>query len=523
MKNDRLLCVWIFLFFASLYSLFSIGHYGGDGYEDYLTAKSIVLSHSLAYNDGSYSKNQSGIDELNYRKEAGVMGVDGKTYNSRGGLVMPAILSIFFYLGHIIALFFKDIPHDFITMFFVSFANPVISAFNCLLIFVIAVRLSFSDKLSFVLSAIYGLATMAPVYARTGFAEPSLSLFMLLYVYFVLKYTDARNVLYLILAAFAASCAVSVRSFSIIFIPLFALYPAWLIFAEKSGRTRHMKDFGLFTISLFVFLVVLVGFYNHIIYGSFLKFGNKEALGIVHGALERLHLMKGAYYYLFSTGKGFFIFNLPLILAAFGLLAVKKERRKATILFAAIFILDLLFFSMRFKRGSLFAWGPRYLFPSVTFLIFLVGNFYEKKHDLIGKLSMWILSVAGFFLMVPCMFINQSKFYFFIKEKLHLPEYLINFVPDLSPIRGAWEMFVSYIAFAVKGIDMPFLYNPDYKLVTPSSASMLGYNNFDFWFLKIFALKPEFSLYVYAIMVFLGAIALISIVSVIKSLKGKAG
>ena len=52
MRNKKLLLpISIFVFFASVYSLFSIGHYGGDGYEDYLTAESIVLDGNLALYD----------------------------------------------------------------------------------------------------------------------------------------------------------------------------------------------------------------------------------------------------------------------------------------------------------------------------------------------------------------------------------------------------------------------------------------------------------------------------------------
>jgi hypothetical protein len=510
----------VFLFFASIFILFSIGHYGGDGYEDYLTAESIVLNHKLSFYD-----RPDDMDELNYKKGVGITGKDGNTYSSRGGLVVPFVLSLFYYIGHLTANFFNRIPHDFVTMFFVSFANPVVSAMNCLFIFLLARMLYFSTRISFALAAIYGLATMAPVYTRTGFSEPILVLCMLLSLYFSLKYKNSVQKRYLILAAITLSFMVSARSSAVIFIPAFIFYIIWIIMEKKKDMASRLRDGATFAMSLTA-LLTFICTVNYVIYGGIFSFGGKDAVGIANriaGSVDIMRFIKGLYYYMLSAGKSFFLFNLPLLLAIPGLAKVAANRRKEAMLFVLIFLSNLIFFVMTFRRGSLFSWGPRYMLPSTAFLIFLVGNFCENNKNLAGRSSAWLFSIAGFLVMIPCMFINQSKFYFFVKEKLNLPEYMINFMPDLSPIRGAWDMFISRLILIGGGPDVPFIYNPDFKFFQPVAASMSAYSNFDFWFLKIFALKPEFSLYIYAIMVFLGAIALTSIVSIIRSLRGKAG
>ncbi len=507
----------IFLFFASIFILFSIGHYGGDGYEDYLTAESIVLDHSISFHNRPYD-----VDELNYKKDVGIKGRDGKVYSSRGGLVVPFILSVFYYLGHLAAKIFNNVPHDFVTMFFISFSNPIISAINCLSIFVLARMLAFSARISFALAAIYGFTTMAPVYTRTGFAEPILILCMLFSLYFILKYKDSPKKKYLILSAIMMSCMVSARSSAVIFIPSFMFYTIWIILEKRKDNTARLQDSIIFMLALAIFLTSIC-IMNYIIYGGFFNFGGKEALGIANRVVcsaNLLKLLKGLYYYMLSTGKSLFLFNLPIILSIPGLVKISANRRKESILFALIFLSNLIFFVMTFRRGSLFAWGPRYLFPSVAFLVFLIGNFYENNKNFIGRLSIWALSIAGFFIMMPCMFVNQSKFYFFVKEKLILPEYMINFIPDLSPIRGAWEMLISRIVFISKGIDVPFLYNPDYKLLSAVSASMEGYNNFDFWFLKIAAYGPHYNSMSYAVVAILITICLFSFFSImVKFLK----
>lgn len=511
MDNQRICAIAIAVFFTSLYSLFSIGHYGGDGYEDYLTAKSIVLNHSLAFNDGP-----GNIDEFGYMKKLGIEGRGGNIYSSRGGLIVPLILSIFFYIGHESAHFFKSIPHDFITMFFVSFSNPIISSINCLLIFVISLNLSFSKRVSIILAFIYGLATMAPAYSRTGFEEPAMVLFMLLAFYFILQYKNSLKRKYLLLAGITLGLSVLTKSTAIIFLPAFIIYIGWLISGVMQEKGGVFRNTFIALTALAISLILIAG-YNYAIYGKLLKFGSREALAVAGRVAEAPHLLKGLYYYLISTGKGFFIFNLPIILSFIGLARVSGKRRKEAALFLLIFVFNLIFFTMSFRRGSLFAWGPRYLLPSVAFLVFLIGDFLENNKALTAKLSAWAMSIIGFFIMLPCMLVNQSKFYFFVKEKLNLPEYMINFIPDLSPILGGWKMAISRMIFMAKGLDVPFIYNPDYRLVSPVSASMAGYNNFDFWFLKVLAIKPECNVLVIGLISLLAIIALISLIFIMRS------
>jgi len=145
--------------------------------------------------------------------------------------------------------------------------------------------------------------------------------------------------------------------------------------------------------------------------------------------------------------------------------------------------------------------------------VLLIGNYYEGYRNLTGRLFLWLLSAAGFLIMLPCMFINQSKFYLFIVEKLRLDEYLINFIPDLSPIKGAWWMFVSRIMQNLTGKDIQFVFAPDYWLVKPTSAFMDEYNYLDLWYLEVMRQSPHFAQFVYTV---LACLALLSIVSFCK-------
>jgi hypothetical protein len=115
------------------------------------------------------------------------------------------------------------------------------------------------------------------------------------------------------------------------------------------------------------------------------------------------------------------------------------------------------------------------------------------------------------------MFINQSKFYNFAVEKLGVPEYIMNFVPDLSPVKGAWCLFMSRVG-GMAGARFDFIYNPDYKLIQPITADMSAYNYFDMWPLKVLSVKPEFSAMVICVM---SALAVIGILSFIRAAKSE--
>jgi hypothetical protein len=500
----------LLVFYISFFTLFSIGHFGGDGYGDFLVARNLVLKHSLVFDQDIKQ-----VDVLDYNPKVTTVGRDGNFYSSRSSFGMPLILSLFYAIGYLISGIFKTIPLDFITNFAASFVNPVILAFSCLFIFLIALELSFSLRISLFLSFIFAFSTMAPVYARTGFADLAVVLFLLIAVYYALRYKNSLRTEYLIFSALSLAYAAFTKPYAIIFFPCLAFYLFWVIKEQTCAIHKKLSRASLYALSVIIPLI-LIGLYNWYIYGGFFKFGGSAAFSIGKRIVQSPHLTKGLYYYLLSTGKSLFLFNLPLILAIVGIFKADRARRKETALFILLFVINLFFFVKSFRRGSLFSWGPRYLLPSVAALVFFIGYFLEKTKAYWEKISLMLFSIAGFLVMFPCLFINQSKFYFFVKNELKLDEYLVNFVPDLSPILGAWQMFISRIAVDFFNVNLPFVYNPDYKLVSPVSVSMDKYNFFDSWFLKVGIYAPALKGYAIIALLILAALIFISSFFILK-------
>jgi len=88
-KRANIASVLIFVLCASVFMIFSNGHYGGDGLENYLTAESIVLDGDTAIHDRPF-----GVDEMNY-KTRGNKDEEG-SYYSDYGIGMPVLLVPFF-------------------------------------------------------------------------------------------------------------------------------------------------------------------------------------------------------------------------------------------------------------------------------------------------------------------------------------------------------------------------------------------------------------------------------------------
>ena len=491
MKTDIRKGLAILLFFLAVYSLVSIGHYGGDGYQDYITAESIVLDGNLTLYDRPEDK-----DDLKYLSDLGVEGRDGKIYSSRSILGMPFLLAPFYFVGDMLAKFLGSVPHDYVTMLFVSFANPVFLAFSCLLIFGISRQFGYTDRTSSIVSIVFGLCTMTPVYGRTGFSGAAVVLFLLLSIYSIFKYEASLKIRYVVLAAIALSAMFYCKAASLIFFVCFLIYLIWLLKDSSLSAIKKAGHFILFA-GILTSAVCLAMIVNYHIYGNALSFGQSNALELGKRIAGAPHVLKGFYYYLVSTGKGFLLFNIPVIFALIASRRACLKDKKKAVLFFLIFLVNLFFYVKSFRRGSLFSWGPRYLLPSVGPLLIMCGSYIEDFKGVLQRIVFIIGSVVAFFIMLPCMFINQSKFYFFVVEKLGLNEYMINFIPDLSPIKGAWIMLFSRLQELCGFNPMPFVYDPDYRLVEPVSAFMDKYNYLDLWVLKTIEKAPDYTLLVY--------------------------
>ena len=485
----------LFIVFLCIYVLIASGHYGGDAINNYLVTKSLAERGSL-----SISKDMLDIEDLKI-DAVGTPGRDGQLF-SHFGLGMPLLQMPFYLLGLLISLLVPKLSGSYITFFTVSFTNTVISAVNALLIFCIATAMGSNRRRAAALSFIYGISTMAIVYAKVGFIEPAMVMFMLISFYLLVLNRGTASGRGVFLSGLCFGLMFFTRIHSIILLPSFILYLSTI-------SKRRWRDLAMFLIGPAAFLAVVLSL-NYYQFGAVFATGygagpyvNTNTGGIA--SIIRLicqggRALKALYYYLLSTGKGIFLYNPVIILSVFCIRAFWKQHRDEAIFILTALAIQLVFFSSMFIRGSIFSWGPRYIFPAVPLMVIMLIGCLDSP---VKRLSAFFLAVIGLLIQIPALLVNYSRYIFFVKDRLGLDEYMINFIPDLSPIKGTWLLLLSAISRITGGAAGDFIYTPDERLVAPLTASFQGYDFFDLWFINIIRFDPGYHMIVKVALAFI--------------------
>lgn len=482
MKDRRgYLFFLIFIFFLASFTLISNGRYGGDGLENYLTAESIVLNHNLSIYDKPF-------DVKGMRYDArGQSYASGKRY-SAFGVGIPILLVPLYLIGHILSKVITVIPHDYITQFLVSFSNPIIISLTAVALFSLLLELGFNKKTSLLTVICFGFCSMSPAYARSGFSEPAIGLLLISAVMLLYRYELSGSMWNIAAVSCLTGYAILIKNNSFLYIPLLLGY---LLYGSFKPHTFQKKLKLWLAICIpIAFFVIVYGYFHYLMgdSGSGKPSMYKE---IMDKAIpERFQILKGLAYYLFSTGKGYFFYNLPLFLSLFGVAGFIRRRKDFAVFLLGIVLVNLLFYSFRFNRGSIFSWGPRYLFPTVPIMCIFFAQFIRDYGKFARTVLAYIFLILGFIVQLPSIFINFSNYLFFIKEQLGAQEYMINYIPDLSPIRGAWSLLISAICRTLNGASIEFTYNPDSLFVQPVTKSLSGYDIWDIWFVNAFKVFP---------------------------------
>lgn len=464
--NTRIkVLIGVFMVVFPVYVLVAGGHYGGDALNNYLTTESLVIDGDLEIYDRPFE-----VKEIKMGDALGVTGSASKQY-SPYGVGMPILQVPLFLVGLAVSFLMKSLPQGYITFFTVSFTNTFISAFGVVLLVSLLRQMGVKSKHAIILGLVYAFSTAILVYSKTGFPEPALLMFLLLAIVSLLKFTrEGASSVWLVISGASLGVMCLIKVYAIILLPAFAVY-----FFFSSGERR--KYFWLTFLSfLVVFSLELIT--NYIRFGGVLATGYGPASEVVKYGNN---FLKGIYYYWFSSGKGFFFYNLPLIMGLFCWADIAKDRKKEFYFILSIILIYVFFFAYFFKRGSIFSWGPRYIMPVAPLLMVTASGLFKNRLSLISFAS---LSVGGFLVQLPAAVMHYSSYIDFSVQKLSVPEYTINFIPDLSPIRGVWWMFTSRIA-SIFGKEINFVYSPDAMFIKPLQASFETYNIVDLWWITL--------------------------------------
>ncbi|MBF0493818.1 MAG: hypothetical protein HQL28_01645 [Candidatus Omnitrophica bacterium] len=470
----------LFLFFFACFLLFANGHFGGDGLENYLTAESIVLDKDISIHTRAFD-----VKEVRYEVR-GPGDQEGRHY-ANSGLGMPLLLTPFYLVGHVISKFAAFVPAGYITQFTVSFFNPFVTALIALILFVFLSELGFSRANSFYTVVCFAFCTMVLAYTRSGFSEPAVTLLVLAACLFLFR----SSVKFPLKNIFFAACCIgftlliknnSYLNFLLFFIILIRFS------ADIKNKVLLWKVWSVAVSAIVIFAAVY--FLTKEFCGMTLKDNVTELAS--KGLTPGNRFFKGLYYYLLSPGKSLVLYNIPLILAALSFRNFAKRNRPVFFMIACVVLGHLLFYSFKFVRGSLFSWGPRYLYTLVPFVSIFLAQYLEDAGQKKGRHFIFrIVCVLSFLVYFPVLIVNISSYLFFIRDGLKLPEYLVNFVPELSPLCGNWIILLSAFNKLFLGASLNFSYNPDFCFISPIIQSLQGFDMPDVWWFNVIRIVPK--------------------------------
>jgi hypothetical protein len=237
--------------------------------------------------------------------------------------------------------------------------NAFVSAATAAVLAVFLMELGASRRRAVVLALVAALATHALAYGRTYFAEPLTGLLGLLVVR---SLGLARQGLpgHALAAGVLAGYAVLVRFFSVLLLPVYALY----LLGPAPARWRRTFTF---TAAAAVFVLISL-WRNHVLLGAWDQTGYRylpdgSVRGFTHPLLPGLAIL------LLAPGKSLFVFAPPVLLGLWCWPAWLRRRPAEALLVLAVAAVYLAGYAQWCSPEGGASWGPRFVVPVVPLLM----------------------------------------------------------------------------------------------------------------------------------------------------------
>jgi hypothetical protein len=382
-SNDRVLALALLFFLLSVYLLtYSGALHSSDGQAMFSVAESLVRR-------GDYDINQIRWMGL----QQGDFGLDGDLYCHKG--LPTSLLTIpLVWVGMVV-------PSWGVVQTGMLF-NVIVTAVTGVLIFLYVRRLGYSPRTSVIGSLVFGLGTMAWPYAKYFFSEPLSALSLVAAAHFLLHLAPAErmrsNVKLTLLSGFFLGLAIAARFANVVLVPLFlGALVAYLLRAEGLTEGSNVRANRSHVLSMtwaqvvafalpLVLWALLVAAYNY------LRFGNPLTTGYL--SLEESFSTPwatGILGLLISPGRSIFLYS-PILLALIPSWPRLFRRHRLEAIFLGLISLSyLLVYAKWFMWHGGFAWGPRFLVPTLPLLVIMMSPLMERLN---GK---WIAAFSALF------------------------------------------------------------------------------------------------------------------------------
>ena len=438
------------------------GGVGSDGIVYYSVAKSIIFNKSIALDT------------------ADILGVDGKIY-SYFGITYSLVMVPFYLLGLLVERFLPCIEKEYIIRFFVSTINSFVSAGIAATFYIFARKLGFAIKTSIKLLFIYAFTTMSLSYAKTTFCEPLNSLFILCAVLFLYMHGLSRRNVYVFVSGIFLGLGILTKFYDILLIPVAVFY------LSLSVRYKNRSDLGRAVVSFIAFLVPVAIFLFLWAFINYIKFGNFFKTGYPNYPLAPFYV--GFLGVLFSPGRGLFLYNPTAIVGIWGAYFLYRTHKKETVLFFLIVVTHIIAISLLPIWAGGTAWGPRYLFPIIPYMILPAGSILEYlsvQHSRRQGSIVTLLVALGFLVQIPSVLSYFGSWETIVFATFKITDEMFFFTPHLSTILGSWVFLLSACSRIFMGHSL--MYPLQYAGLS-YVIDLRGYDKINLWFIRIFSVS----------------------------------
>lgn len=381
----------------------------------FLSLYLVTGSSDLKHNDDTNLRYQTTQALVDHHRIwiAQPVAMDTRIARGRGGhwyaFYAPgqAVFMIPFYLaGEAIAHLFS-LPVELTTHFAARSLDLVLGALLAVVFFLMALSIGYSRRVAAVLTLVFGVATVAWPDAQSALEQTQVNLLLLLAVLAIWGFVNRAHRLrkFLLLAATAIGIAIFTRYDAAIYVIPLALYPLWVRW--RAGEARQIAGDALaFGAALFPWLI-LVALWNYLRFGSVVQTG-------LHERTFGEPPLQGLANLILSPGKGL-LWYLPLVFVLpWAIRAFYRRAPSLAVFFAALCGLTLLFYANVLYWHGDPAWGPRYLYTIVPYLILPLGEILMSWSRRTSALRLFALALVGLSLIleVSAVSVNEWRFWY---------------------------------------------------------------------------------------------------------------
>ena len=316
-------------------------------------------------------------------------------------LMIPLYVAGKFIAHHLSLLY------DVTTLYATRSLDLLLGAALAVLFYFMAVSIGYSARVAALLTLVFGLASVAWPDAQNALEQTQVNLFLLLAVLGAWKFVSAgmRRRTWLVLAGTAVGLALLTRYDALVYLLPIVLYPTVLRVVRRERR-EILGDWAVYALSLSPWMAALAMW-------NFARFGSPFLTGL-HERTFGEPLWNGLLGLLVSPGKGI-IWYLPLVvLLPWSMTRFYRRNRSLAVFLGVLVVVTLLFYSSVLYWHGDPAWGPRYLYVVVPYLVLPLGEILSSWRAHGRRLqTLALLVIAGSFLLqVAAISVTQWRFWY---------------------------------------------------------------------------------------------------------------